>query len=111
MTEAFAALLKPLIDRSGKSQKTITEEIGAAGGYVTHLLSGKINPGPEKATRLIEALGVPPEMQVRFLLEAAGYDEEAIRDALIAAGDTAILQEGDRIVLSKGPMGWKITNE
>ena len=58
----------------------------------------------------MEVLGVPPELQARFLLEAAGYDEDAIREALASAGDARVLHEGETIAIRRGSLGWEIVS-
>lgn len=57
----------------------------------------------------MQALGVPPELHARFLLEAAGYDEDVIREALRSAGFSDVLTEGQEIILRKGPLGWEVS--
>lgn len=106
MSQEFAQLLRRYFDESGMTRRKIEKLIDVSGGYLTHVLLGSIDPGPEKAEALARVLNIPPDEQALFLLTAAGHSLETAQQALEAIQPTSgVLSAGKKLLLKRDERG------
>ncbi len=64
------------------TQARLAEFVGVGQPHLNRIEKGTILPTPQLATKLMERLLVPPDHEVEFLLQAAGYSQETINMAI-----------------------------